>query len=81
MVSLKRNKPANLICAYNSDYEITWDSNETVFLVEYDKRMQDLVELNNHIGEILVYSTKFDFRCAYVARQEDFDYINTDWTQ
>jgi hypothetical protein len=80
MVSLKRNKPANLICSYNSDYEITWDSDETVFLVEYDKRMQSVVELNTHIDEILVYSPKFDFGCAYVSRQEDFDYINTDWT-
>lgn len=80
MISLQRNKPANLICVYNDEYEITWDSDETVFLVEYDKRMQDLVELNSHIGEILVYSTRFDFRCPYVARQEDFDYIDTDWT-
>ena len=78
--ALIRNKPANLICIGNPDYEIVWDEDDPVFLIEADKKMRAHMEdmgipLNDIIGEIIVWSRKFDFSTTYVGRKEDFDWV------
>jgi hypothetical protein len=78
---LVRNKPTTLICTGNPDHEISWDSDDIVFLVEADKKMRSYLEyvgmpLNDIIGEIIVWSRKFDFQTTYVGRKEDFDWIS-----
>ena len=74
MILLQRNKPVSLWCIHNPDHYIEWDSDEAVYYVEYAKRYHYL-ELNERIGEFLVYSPQFDFETIYVGRWEDFDVL------
>lgn len=78
MQLLQRNKPTNLVCTGNLDYEIEWDSNEPLFLVENnDKILKELERDGYHmhplVPEIIVWSKSLDFQTTYIARKEDFD--------
>ena len=80
MQLLQRNKPTTLICTGNIEYELDWDSNEPLFLVEQnDKILKDMEEQGYHmhplVPEIIVWSKSLDFETTYVARKEDFDYM------
>ena len=80
MQLLQANKPTTLICTGNPEYEMEWDSDEPIFLVKYDEKI--LKELDEQgyrmhplVPEIIVWSKSLDFQTTYVARKEDFDYM------
>lgn len=80
MQLLQANKPTTLICTGNPEYEMEWDSDEPIFLVKYDEKI--LKELDSMgyrmhplVPEIIVWSKSLDFQTTYVARKEDFDYM------
>jgi hypothetical protein len=75
MKLLQANKPTNIWCIHNPDYEMEWDNDDYVFYVEYDEKYKNYQEINERIGEFLVYSPKFDFKSVYVGRREDFDEV------
>lgn len=80
MQLLQRNKPTTLVCTSNVDYEMEWDSNEPLFLIEQnDKILGELEEqgyrIHPLVPEIIVWSKSLDFHTTYVAREEDFDYM------
>lgn len=57
-----------------------WDSNEPLFLVENNDKI--LKELDNDgyrmhplVPEIIVWSKSLDFQTTYIARKEDFDWM------
>jgi hypothetical protein len=78
MQLLIRNKPTNLVCTGNPDYEMEWDSDEPLFLVQYDEKIVKQLEefgyrMHPLVPEIIVWSKSLDFQTTYVARKEDFD--------
>lgn len=80
MQLLQRNKPTTLVCTGNLEHEMEWDSNEPLFLVKYDEKI--LKELDSMgyrmhplVPEIIVWSKSLDFQTTYIARKEDFDYM------
>lgn len=80
MQLLQRNKPTNLVCTANPEYEMQWDSDEPIFLIEQDEKILKELEDNNYrmhplVPEIIVWSKSLDFQTTYVARKEDFDYM------
>lgn len=80
MQLLTRNKPTNLVCTANPDYEMQWDSDEVLFLVEQDEKILQELDRNGYrmhplVPEIIVWSKALDFQTTYVARKEDFDYM------
>lgn len=57
-----------------------WDSNEPLFLIENNDKILKELEDNGYIlhplvPEIIVWSKSLDFETTYVARKEDFDYM------
>lgn len=75
---LVRNKATNLVCTGNPDYEMEWDSDEPLFLVQYDEKIVKQLEefgyrMHPLVPEIIVWSKSLDFQTTYVARKEDFD--------
>lgn len=80
MQLLKANKPTTLVCTYNIEHEMEWDSEEPLFLVEQnDKILKDMEEqgyrMHPLVPEIIVWSKSLDFQTTYVARKEDFNYM------
>lgn len=80
MQLLQRNKPTSLVCTANPEYEMQWDSDEPIFLIEQDEKILKELEDNNYrmhplVPEIIVWSKSLDFQTTYVARKEDFDYM------
>jgi hypothetical protein len=80
MQLLIRNKPTNLVCTANTEYEMEWDSPEPLFLVKQnDKMIKELEEqgylMHPLVPEIIVWSKSLDFKTTYIARKEDFDYM------
>jgi hypothetical protein len=80
MQLLVRNKSTNLICTGNIDYEMEWDSDEPLFLVEYDDKIltqldRDGYRMHPLVPEIIVWSKSLDFQTTYIARKEDFDEV------
>jgi hypothetical protein len=78
---LVRNKPTTLICTANPDHEMEWDSDDMLFLIDNDEKI--IKELNSFgyylhpmIPEIIVWGRQLDFKTTYVARKEDFDWID-----
>jgi hypothetical protein len=75
---LRANKPTTLVCTNNLDHEMEWDSDEMLFLVQYDDKI--LKELENDgyrmhplVPEIIVWGKQLDYQTTYIARKEDFD--------
>lgn len=80
MQLLIRNKPTNLVCTGNLEYEMDWDSDEQLFLVEHDDKIIKQLELDGYrmhplVPEIIVWSKSLDFQTTYIARKEDFDEV------
>lgn len=80
MQLLVNNKPTTLICTDNLDHEIEWDSNEPLFLVEHNDKIIKELEIDGYrmhplVPEIIVWSKSLDFQTTYIARKEDFDYM------
>jgi len=80
MQLLKRNKPTTLACTGNPDHEMEWDSDEPLFLVQYDEKIIKQLEefgyrMHPLVPEIIVWSKSLDFQTTFVARKEDFDYM------
>lgn len=80
MQLLTRNKPTTLVCTGNTEYEMEWDSPEPLFLIKNnDKIVKELEDQGYHmhplVPEIIVWSKSLDFKTTYVAREEDFDYV------
>lgn len=80
MQLLQRNKPTTLVCTGNLDYEVEWDSEEPLFLVKYDDKIIKELERDGYrmhplVPEIIVWSKSLDFQTTYIARKEDFDYM------
>lgn len=78
MQLLIRNKPTNLVCTGNLEYEMEWDSDEPLFLVEQDEKILKELELDGYrmhplVPEVIVWSKSLDFQATYIARKEDFD--------
>ena len=80
MQLLVRNKPTSLVCTYNLEYEMEWDSEEPLFLIENNDKIIDHIESNGYrmhplVPEIIVWSKSLDFQTTYIARKEDFDWM------
>jgi hypothetical protein len=80
MQLLQRNTPTTLVCTGNLEYEMDWDSDEPLFLVEYDDKIIKHLEefgyrMHPLVPEIIVWSKSLDFQTTYIARKEDFDYM------
>ncbi len=80
MQLLQRNKPTTLICTGNPEHEMDWDSDEPIFLVEYDDKILkelDSIGYRMHplVPEIIVWSKSLDFQTTFIARKEDFDEV------
>jgi len=78
---LRRNKPTTLVCTANPDHEMEWDSDDMLFLIDNDEKI--IKELNRFgyylhpmVPEIIVWGRQLDFSTTYVARKEDFDWID-----
>jgi len=77
---LIRNKPTSLVCTANTEYEMNWDSDDQLFLVEHDDKIIKELEYQGYrmhplVPEIIVWSKALDFQTTYIARKEDFDYM------
>lgn len=77
---LRANKPTTLVCTNNLDHEMEWDSDEMLFLVEYDDKIIKELESDGYrmhplVSEIIVWGKQLDFNTTYIARKEDFDYL------
>ena len=75
-----RNKPTNLVCTGNLDHEMDWDSTEPLFLVENNDKIIKELENDGYrmhplVPEIIVWGKSLDFQTTYIARKEDFDYM------
>jgi hypothetical protein len=75
---LRANKPTNLVCTGNLDHEMEWDSDEMLFLVQYDDKIIKELENDGYrmhplVPEIIVWGKQLDFQTTYIARKEDFD--------
>jgi len=75
---LRANKPTTLVCTGNLDYEMEWDSDEMLFLVEYDDKIIKELENDGYrmhplVPEIIVWGKQLDFSTTFIARKEDFD--------
>ncbi len=75
---LQRNKPTTLVCTGNVEYEMDWDSNEPLFLIENNDKILRHIEEQGYrmhplVPEIIVYGMSLDFQTTYIARKEDFD--------
>lgn len=80
MQLLQRNKPTNLVCTGNTEYEMEWDSEEPLFLIENNDKIIKQLEDDGYrmhplVPEIIVWSKSLDFQTTYIARKEDFDYM------
>ncbi len=78
MQLLVRNKPTNLVCTGNLEYEMDWDSDEPIFLVKHNDKIIKELEVDGYrmhplVPEIIVWSKSLDFETTYIARKEDFD--------
>jgi hypothetical protein len=75
---LRANKPTTLVCTGNLSHDMEWDSDEPLFLVEYDEKIVKQLELfgyrmNPLVPEIIVWGKQLDFQTTFIARKEDFD--------
>jgi len=75
---LIRNKPTTLTCTGNVDYEMEWDSDELLFLIDNNDKILKELDLQGYhmhplVPEIIVWGRTLDFSTTYVARKEDFD--------
>lgn len=75
---LRANKPTTLVCTNNLDHEMEWDSDEMLFLVEYDDKIIKELESDGYrmhplVPEIIVWGKQLDFSTTFIARKEDFD--------
>lgn len=80
MQLLQANKPTTLVCTGNLEYEMEWDSDEPLFLVENNDKIIKELENDGYrmhplVQEIIVWSKSLDFQTTYIARKEDFDYM------
>lgn len=77
---LRRNKPTTLVCTGNTEYEINWDGDDMLFLIENNDKILNELQLDGYrmhplVPEIIVWGRQLDFGTTYVAREEDFDYM------
>jgi hypothetical protein len=75
---LKANKPTTLVCTGNLAYEMEWDSDEMLFLIENNDKILKELERDGYrmhplVPEIIVWGKSLDFQTTYIARKEDFD--------
>jgi hypothetical protein len=75
---LIRNKPTTLVCTGNIDYEINWDRDDMLFLIDNNDKILKELDLQGYhmhplVPEIIVWGRSLDFSTTYVARKEDFD--------
>jgi hypothetical protein len=75
---LRANKPTTLVCTGNLDHEMEWDSDEMLFLIEYDEKIIKELENDGYrmhplVPEIIVWGKQLDFSTTFIARKEDFD--------
>lgn len=80
MQLLQRNKPTTLVCTGNLEYEIEWDSDEPLFLIENNEKIIKHLEYDGYrmhplVPEVIVWSKSLDFQTTYIARKEDFDWM------
>lgn len=68
-----RKEPAYLECIHNRDYTITWDSDRIVFIVDSPQKYVELANLNERAKEILLWSPDFDFQCAYIGYEDEWE--------
>ena len=78
MQLLINNKPTILVCTGNTEYEMEWDSEEPLFLIENNEKIIKELENDGYrmhplVPEIIVWSKSLDFETTYIARKEDFD--------
>lgn len=55
-----------------------WDSEDMLFLVEYDDKILKELERYGYrmhplVPEIIVWGKQLDFQTTFIARKEDFD--------
>jgi hypothetical protein len=77
---LRANKPTTLVCTGNLDHEMEWDSDDMLFLVEYDEKILKELERDGYrmhplVPEIIVWGKQLDFQTTFIARKEDFDEV------
>lgn len=80
MQLLINNTPTTLVCTNNLDYEMEWDSEEPLFLIENNDKILKHIENDGYrmhklVPEIIVWSKSLDFETTYIARKADFDYV------
>lgn len=68
----KRIRPAVMECIHNRDYEMTWDKNDIVFVVDSPKQLE-FANLSKAAGEVLLWSPKFDFQVPFIGYEDDFE--------
>lgn len=67
-----RKHAATLECIHNREHEIVWDEDTMVFVVDNGK-VTDLANISQAAGEIVLYSPRFEFQCAYVGYRSDWN--------
>ena len=77
---LRANKPTTLVCTGNLAYEMEWDSDDMLFLIENNDKILKELERDGYrmhplVPEIIVWGRGLDFKTTYIARKEDFDYL------
>jgi hypothetical protein len=75
---LRANKPTTLVCTGNIDYEMEWDSDDMLFLIDNNDKIIKSIEEQGYrmhplVPEIIVWGRSLDFSTTYIARKEDFD--------
>ena len=70
----RRKQPAYMECIHNRDHSVMWDEDDIVFVIDSPKVIQ-YANLNKLAKEFVVYSTKFEFQCPYVAYEDDWEII------
>ncbi len=77
---LRANKPTTLVCTGNLDHEMEWDSDEMLFLIDNNDKIIKHIEEQGYrmhplVPEIIVWGKQLDFQTTFIARKEDFDYL------
>lgn len=61
-----------------------WDSDDMLFLIENNDKILKELERDGYrmhplVPEIIVWGRGLDFKTTYIARKEDFDYLEMFW--
>ena len=74
MQLVQANTDASILCIHNDEYEMIIPKGKFLFKIVSDK-CEQYYELNKRIGEFFVWDKSLDFQCVYIAREEDFDWV------